>query len=190
MLFTPVPFWKPFSTYPREIHYAALRKFGVLWLISVAPLILAALLSPIGTNAGALGYIAGFLKELVTEFNGTHQFIYAVSFITPILYLVIERYSSFVEFFKSNRRKAQGVVKIPPEGFGWTLFWSFAVFLFTIAGYVAATTVALRNEKTFLDSLSQSTVFDPPITNFRSAKKKGEEDLSAALDKKISEGDE
>jgi hypothetical protein len=188
-----------------QIHQIAFKKFGVLWLISVSPLVLAALLSPIGSSTGFTGYCSEFFKQLVTEFNGTHQYIYTVSFIAPILYLVIERYSDFVAFWKSNRRKAQGAVKVPPEGFGVTLFWSFLVFLFTIAGYVAAATIDMRAQKTILDSLSQSTVFivylfalfcwyfsildstPPPISNFSSTKKKNEEDFTNAFNSKVGE---
>lgn len=204
-ILSPIPFWKPFISYDWDTHSAALRKFGILWLISILPLAFAALVSPMGKDLSAIGYIAQFWSHLVKEFNGTHQFIYTVSFITPVLYLVIEHNAQYVQFLKSNKRKAEGVVKFAPDGFGWVLFWSMIVFLFTTAAYAVSTTADLRDETLFLDSISRSTVFivylfallcwyftildstEAPRYSYARSKSKGEDELKNALDQRIAE---
>lgn len=203
MLFKPIPFWRSFAYYPADYHTRALRKFIVLWIISILPLLVAALFSPANPQTNSISSLIGFSKTLFAEFSGTHQFIYAVSFITPILYLVIEHNEQYVSFLRSKKRKVDDVLKIAPEGFGWILFWAVIVFLFTIVSYAAATTVELRQQKTILDSISEYTVYlvyifalfcwyytilesTPAINDDFSTKKKiQEEDLSSRLNDRI-----
>ena len=154
-LLEPIPFWKPFLSFERALHRAAIKKFLLLWAISICPLLFAALAKPIVERDG--NYLGEFWRGIATGFSGTHQFIYTVSFIAPILFLLVEKNAKYRDFIESGRRKAEGVLKFTPQGFGWVWFWAAAVFLFTCFSYAHATTLKLRDQPTYLDSVSGYT---------------------------------
>ena len=200
---SPIPFWQPFLTYTWGSHRKAIKKFLILWSISILPLVLAAFVSPVDKNLTGLDSFINFLSQIGSEFGGTHQFIYAVSFITPVLYLVIEQHDDLLSFLRSNKRKIDGNLKLAPDGYGWILWWSIIVFLFTIVGYAISTTEELRQQQTFIDFFLESTVYvvyvfalfcwyfsildsiASPKHDFSESKKSDEDDFSRKLDDRI-----
>ena len=179
-------------------------KFAALWSISILPLLLAAMLCPIGENVGVVAGFSEFWSKLCSEFVGTHQFIYTVSFITPVVYLVFERFRHLEGFVKSRKTKAEGRIKHTPDGFGVILAWAVIIFVLTTAGYAVSTTRSMRNANTFLDVISQATVVwvylfallcwyftildSTEITpaDFSVAKKRNEDEFSAEFNQRIS----
>lgn len=71
-------------------------------------------------------------------FNGTNQFIYAVSFITPVIYLLWERSQGLLLHILSGKRTLRDL-NVWPLGYGWILVWSIAIFLFTAVAYAVVT---------------------------------------------------
>lgn len=129
-----VPFWRTLSCYSRDDKRAAFPKFLILWAMSLAPLFLAAVLQEMPASGSMFG---AFAKEFGSSFFGTHQFIYAVSFITPIFYLVWERDQGLLRHLFSGKSSLAGV-KITPPGFGVVLVWSVIFFLLTTVSYAIA----------------------------------------------------
>ena len=70
-----------------------------------------------------------------------HQFIYAVAFITPVLYFFWERHYTLLTYFLSGKRAIAGL-KLTPPGFGVVLIWSVIFFLLTTVSYAIAETRA------------------------------------------------
>jgi len=99
--------------------------------MSLAPLILAAVLQEVPQNDSMLRV---FWAKFVSSFFARHQFIYAVSFITPIFYLLWERYEGLRAYFSSGKRSVDGI-KLTPPGFGTVLVWSVLFFLLTTVAY-------------------------------------------------------
>src|SRR5690606_8521519 len=87
------------------------------------------------------------------EFNGTHQFIYAVSFIAPVLYLFYEEREALWHHINSNKRTTRNLKVLPP-GFGWVLTWSFFVFLFTAFAFAISTRTNPSSNISFIEQLS------------------------------------
>jgi hypothetical protein len=129
-----VPFWKTLSCYSREDKRAAIPKFLILWAMSLAPVLLAAVLQQMPAKESM---IFALFNELGSSFFGTHQFIYAVSFITPIFYLVWERDQGVLRHIFSGKRSTTGL-KITPPGFGVVLVWSIIFFMLTTVSYAIA----------------------------------------------------
>jgi len=135
-----VPFWTAIWWYTPEARRKALPKFLVLWGMSLAPLLLAAGLQEVPADQNSVG---AFCKKFYSSFFERHQFIYAVSFITPIFYYIWERHHDLLMYFVSRRRSIAGV-KLTPPGFGVVLFWSAIFFLMTTVAYAAAETRSNR----------------------------------------------
>ena len=152
-----IPFWRAFVYYKWPQHKSAIQKFAILWLISIAPLVASALFSPIGVDTNIFQKVSHFFERLLDEFQGTHQFIYAVSFISPVLYLFYERFAEFDLFYQSGLRKAKGRLQEIPSGFKCIVLWSALIFCFTVLCYSADATVESRGNF-IIDSVSGSTV--------------------------------
>lgn len=130
-------------------------------MISVIPLVVAALFEPISeiecNPETGYQYAADFLNVLWKHFNGKNQFIYAVSFITPILYMIYERYILMQSHVESGKRTSKDLRKLPP-GFGWIMFWAVLVFVFAAFAFATSATRPIRTSTTFLDVVSKYTV--------------------------------
>jgi hypothetical protein len=131
-----LPFCRAVSWYSGDARRKALPKFLVLWGMSLAPLLLAALLQEIPVNESMF---SAFCKKFGASFFARHQFIYAVSFITPIFYFLWERHHGLLNYFLSRKRSLSGVKLIPP-GFGVVLIWSIIFFLLTTVAYAVTQT--------------------------------------------------
>lgn len=129
-----LPFWTTISWYSPDARRKALPKFLVLWAMSLAPLLLAAVLQEIPDKDNM---IVAFCRKLGVSFLARHQFIYAVSFITPIFYLLWERHHDLLTYFLSRKRSISGV-KLTPPGFGVVLIWAIIFFLMTTVAYAIA----------------------------------------------------
>ncbi len=126
-----LPFWKSISCYSSHDRWKALPKFLIFWVISLSPLFLAAVLQQIPEKESVLGAIC---RKIVASFLARHQFIYAVSFITPIFYFFWERDSGLLKAFLSGKRSPAGL-KLTPPGFGVVLIWSIFFFAMTTVTY-------------------------------------------------------
>jgi hypothetical protein len=128
--FRAVPILQIFLVYPFESHRKALRKFFALWIISLLPIILAALIFPPGGSAT-------FQERVLHSFSSTHQFIYAVSFLAPMLYLLFELYDRQNQYIDARKRSPESLGP-RPKGIGFIVYIALIVFIFTSFAYGAA----------------------------------------------------
>jgi len=202
-LFSCVPFVTAFKSFPAWAHKSAFPKFLCLWIASVFPLLLAASLHS-GTKD--LSQFQNFLNELSNQFFGTHQFIFAVSFITPVLYLWYEYFDQMTQFIRSNKRKAEGSFKQAPEGVVYVIVSAILVWLFTALAYATDPSVGTDGGPTMLQRMAGSglavglvylfslmcwylTIIDtvpPPVDGFQIEKKNSERSLADQFNNRIS----
>lgn len=154
-LLSPIPFWRPFIAYDRGAHFSATQKFAVLWAISLSPLVFAVLADPRIT--AHINKWDAFILSLESSFLGTHQYIYAVSFITPIFYLLWEKYLELAQHTGSGKRSL-GSLTVLPLGYGWLLLWSISVFLVTAVAYANSTHLSPTKPATLLHELSRNGI--------------------------------
>jgi hypothetical protein len=129
----------PWST---EQKADARRKFLFLWFVTTLPLLFSAFAKP--STGDFSNASIEFFSNLWNAFSGRHQFIYAVSFITPVLYLLWERYKDARKAYLEATSDGTDVSganlyqRFTPEGYGWMLSISICVFLITAVSYTLA----------------------------------------------------
>lgn len=184
-----IPFWQPFASYSLKAHKAAFKKFFILWFFSVLPLFVSALAQFVSEGDKLWDL---FASGIWNAFNGTHQFIYTVSFITPIFYLAWERLKDHEEHSRSGEALINEI-KFTPPGLGWILIWSIFVFTCTVVAYAFATSTHSENDQRLIQKLlTENTAiyvyvfslicwyftildsFGPPGDNFSKETKRGE----------------
>lgn len=115
--------------HPWSIHQWVFRKFLSLWLISSLPVIFATLFFPPGEDASAS-------TRILHAFSSTHQFIYAVSFMGPLLFLLYEMYERQRRYIAARKRTPE-TLGPEPKGIGLVLLLAFLVFAFSTFAYGA-----------------------------------------------------
>lgn len=85
-----VPLIQCLTSFPFDAHKVALKKFFALWILSSLPILFAAALSPI--PSGDIGILEKLSLKLGEAISVSEQFVYTASFITPILYIIFEKY--------------------------------------------------------------------------------------------------
>ena len=90
-IFEYIPILQNLVSFPFSAHKKALKKFAFLWVISIFPIFLAFALIPIPSGGQVT---ASFLVEhLKKAVNASELFVYAVAFISPLLFMVYEKYN-------------------------------------------------------------------------------------------------
>jgi hypothetical protein len=117
----------PFS---RAHHAVAVKKFFALWVLSLLPGIFSLVLLSANQPLTVVG-------QFRAAFTPAEQFIYAVSFLSPTLYLLWERQQQREKFIAAGK-KSTDVLAIVPRGFGTVLLLTLVVFIFTAFGFGAA----------------------------------------------------
>ena len=125
-----VPFLNTLLHFPIGTHRKVGTKFIVLWVFSIVPLIYAALDHQIIRGKSHFGSLK---TNLQLEFSATNLFVYSVSFLVPLFYLLFEKYRNSEQFIFS-RKKAPPDLALPP-GFGFILVIAFLVYTFTAISY-------------------------------------------------------
>ena len=130
-----IPFLQPLLWFDLSVHRGAFWKFAALWVLSVLPLVFSGLHASIPQGGSAL---REFISRVVSEFNSTSLFVYAISFLVPILYLLYERLQEY-RLFAFSRESPPKHLELPP-GYDLVLFVAFLVFVFTAFTYGSTTT--------------------------------------------------
>jgi hypothetical protein len=125
-----VPLLQSLLSFSRAHHAVALKKFLTLWFLSLVPGIASFVLLSDSQPRTVLG-------QFRAAFTPAEQFIYAVSFFSPILYLLWERLQQREKFIAAGK-KSQGVLAIIPRGFGVVQLLTLMVFIFSAVGFGAA----------------------------------------------------
>ncbi len=126
-----IPLLQCLTYFPREAHKSALKKFLVLLVLTSLPVIFAAILSPI--PAGNSDVLTKLIKKLGEAINVSELFVYTASFLTPILYLIFEKYSDIPKD-ELGERITQGVKGIF-KGYGLVALLSLLMMLFTASAF-------------------------------------------------------
>ncbi len=90
-IFEYIPLLQNLVSFPLSAHKKATKKFVVLWIVSIFPILLALTLIPVQNSEQAISeFILGYINKAV---NASELFVYAVAFISPLLYMVYEKYN-------------------------------------------------------------------------------------------------
>ncbi|MFG0330120.1 MAG: hypothetical protein ACF8PN_09505 [Phycisphaerales bacterium] len=130
-----LPFVNTFAHYNRHRHKDALKKFLFLWSISVIPIVSASIVVAMAPNGG---FPAAVWEAIRTGFFATDQFIYAVAFLPPVLYLLFEKYELRGHFIALNKRKKNENLEIP----GYFLIYLLTVLVLIFTAFVYGVTKA------------------------------------------------
>lgn len=128
--------------HPIASHWVAAKKFAFIWIVSTSPVICAALLAqPATDKVGADRIGAEFEAKVYSAFSLGEQFVYAATFIAPVLYIFIEAIliatsSDTSDKFTSIRQRVRG--------FGSLLLPAIILIVITVLSFAAA-----RNPETF-----------------------------------------
>ncbi|MFH1374253.1 MAG: hypothetical protein ABII79_10695 [bacterium] len=145
---TKIPFLQSLVFFSWQSHKSALPKFIILWLFSSAPVILSVTLSSIPDGSHPV------LSKLLLEFKkavfSAELFVYAASFLSPVLYISIERYKELEDHIDNKLSKVSNVIKRTFIGYGWIWIFALAVLLLTAAGFSATKTDKSMFQTTFL----------------------------------------
>lgn len=129
-----LPFLQCLSYFPLKTHAVAGRKLLTLWALSTLPVFLAVLFakktgSPIADN---------FLTKLSESISVTEQFVYSAAFLTPIFYIIFEKFSSI-----ESRGSSLGEIKSQIgifKGYWLVAITCFLVLIVTASSYTSLKT--------------------------------------------------
>lgn len=142
-----IPFIQCLTYFSFEAHKIAFKKFLVLWSLSSLPILVAAVLSPIPKGTvDALGVLTLKLSEAMSV---SEQFVYTASFITPILYILFEKYqnSSSDAPDESFYKKIQTIF----PGYGLVAFVSLIIIVLTATAFSSLKTNSEFFKSSFLN---------------------------------------
>jgi hypothetical protein len=135
-----------------KTHRQAAIKFATLWLLSTLPVFVAILLTRVPAGDGTLfAKLAGKFREAITV---SEAFVYAAAFISPVLFIIIQRYIS------SSRDEEKSLAQRFKTSFdglfrGYVLVWVIAlmVLFITAIAFAAQKTDPSGFEQTFLSKI-------------------------------------
>lgn len=139
-----VPIINALLYFPKETHKKSIKKFFILWVFSSLPIIAAVIFSPV--PEGDIGILPKLILKLKDGISNTEQFVYAASFLSPVIYIAISRY------FSNSGGAGDRVVKVTSSVFdGYTFIFiaSFLVLLFTGMAFAVAKVDADSFQNTF-----------------------------------------
>lgn len=126
-----IPLLQCLAYFPVKAHKSASKKFITLLILTSLPIIFATVLSPIPT--GESGVLEKLLNKLSDAISISELFVYTASFLTPVLYLIYERYSDSTKNELGERLadSFKGVFK----GYGLVALLALLTMLFTAVAF-------------------------------------------------------
>jgi len=144
-------------------HRQALPKFLTLWVLVSLPVVFAILLSRMPEGETKLSNALGV--KLRESINVSEAFVYAAAFISPILYLIIQRYITsrslgHASLAEQIKRNLAGLFR------GYVFLWVLAllVLIATAVAFAAQKTDAAGFQRTFLSEIGEA--FAPTLYFF------------------------
>jgi hypothetical protein len=121
-----------------------------LWVVSSLPVIFAVLFSiiPEGDASIEQKFVEGIRKCL----SVSELFVYAASFLSPLLYIIFEKYRA-TEIEHSKGSRISETFKRVFDGYQTMFFSAIVILVLTAAAYTAAKTSSAGLEDTFLYGL-------------------------------------
>lgn len=131
-----IPYLQCLYFFPYEAHVIALKKFGVLWVLTSLPVIFAAFLSPVDLIDGEV--LPALWSKITEAISVSELFVYIASFLTPVLYILYERYVNTAQA-GFNKRVSQSFKELF-NGYGVVAFTALLLMLITVAAFSALKT--------------------------------------------------
>lgn len=126
-----IPFLQCLTHFPLKAHKTAAKKFFALLILTSLPIIFAAVLSPIPAgDSDVLEKLTAKLREAISV---SELFVYTASFLTPILYLIFEKYSEAGEG-QLGVRLTQGFKGVF-KGYGLVALLALLTIFFTASAF-------------------------------------------------------
>lgn len=141
------PFVNSLVFFSLQSHKAALKKFITLWLLTTSPVLLAILLSPVPVGEGSIW--DKFVGKMQDSMSFSEQFVYAAAFLSPVLYIIYEKYTLIEPEGTVNEKLRQTFDRVF-WGYGWVSGVGLIVLFLTVVGYSAAKTNLDFFKTTFL----------------------------------------
>ena len=126
-----IPLLQCLTYFPLSVHRTAFKKFIVLLILTSLPVIVAVVLSPV--PSGNDGGIDKLLTKLRESINVSELFVYTATFLTPVLYLIFEKYDELPkeQLGEEITKGVKGIFK----GYGLVAFLSLLIMIFTAIAY-------------------------------------------------------
>lgn len=83
-----IPVLGSLAHYSKDAHATALQKFAFLWILATLPVIFSVIFSSVPGGPGTIA--EKFLARISPGFSLREQFVYAASFLAPVLYIAID----------------------------------------------------------------------------------------------------
>jgi hypothetical protein len=145
--FGSIPLLQCLTYFPVAAHKTASKKFIVILFLTSLPVIFAAVLSPIPEgNADVIEKLLAKMREAISV---SELFVYTATFLTPVLYLIFEKYTG-IPTEELGERIAQGMKGIF-KGYGLVAFLSLLIMLFTAIAYSSLKVNAEAFKPSFLN---------------------------------------
>jgi hypothetical protein len=126
-----IPFIQCLTSFSYNAHKVAFKKFITLWILSSFPILFAAVLSPI--PSGNLDILQKLTLKLSEAISVSEQFVYTASFITPILYIIFEKYYS--SSGDAPQESFYKTIKTVFKGYGLVALVALIVILLTASAF-------------------------------------------------------
>ncbi|GAA0587485.1 hypothetical protein ACFQH5_16770 [Halomonas salifodinae] len=141
-----IPVVNSLCFFPVSSHIKALKKFGVLWLLTTSPVLLSVALSEVPDGAGNL--MTKFVAKLQEGLSVSELFVYSASFLTPLIYIIYEKFQNAEDNadFSEKLREAFKVFK----GYQLMSFLAAVSLAITAVGFTAVKTDFGSFRSTFL----------------------------------------
>lgn len=152
-LLTKIPPISSLCYFNSEAHKIAGLKFVVLWLLASSPVIFAILLSPV--PQGSLTIWGKFVVKLSDAVSLSEQFVYATSFVSPLLYIIYERYQLNEHGEKFGVKLAESVKSIFP-GYVVISLCAIGVLVYSVVAFTASKVSPESFKSTFLYQIAES----------------------------------
>ncbi len=128
-----IPILGSLSYFPWSVHREGLKKFFYLWVFASLPIIFSVLFAAVPEGDGHI------FNKFMSEFSGSitisEHFVYAASFIAPLLYIGVNRYESIEDgegFSGKVTEVRRSVFK------GYSLLFALGIFVILSTGMVFA----------------------------------------------------
>jgi len=125
------PFINCLTYFPAKVHKQAIVKFLALWLLTSLPVVLATIISPI--PKGDLSVHVKLWLKLSEAISISELFVYSATFLTPILYMAIEKYQDSDED-NFGDRISQSIGSLF-SGYGLIALISLLTMLLTVVAF-------------------------------------------------------
>lgn len=154
-LLSRVPIVNSLYFFSWKAHKIALPKFFILWFLSSLPIIISVFMSDVPVGDGSLFF--KFVSRLRSSFTPTDLFVYSAAFLTPLIYILIERYHR-VESNEGFKDKVDEALKVF-NGYGFNWFCSVFLLLLTAISFSSFNSVEDDFRQTFLYAFLSNWIF-------------------------------